>query len=45
MHPLTFLLPITRGYVHGGLADLEKVGADPIFDRNVLGLVAHFAVG
>ncbi len=45
MQPLALLLPIARGYVHGGLANLEKVGADPLFDRNVIGIVVQFAVG
>ncbi len=43
--PLALLLPIARGYIHGGLADLEKVGADPLFDRNVIRVVTQFAVG
>ncbi len=38
--PLSFLLPLC----HAGDDLLEKVGANPIFDRNVIGLVSQFAV-
>jgi len=38
--PLSFLLPLC----HAGESLLEKVGTHPLFDRNVMGLVAQFAV-
>ncbi len=40
---LSFVLPFC--HARNGDNVLEKVGANPIFDRNVIGLVAQFAVG
>ncbi len=37
----SFLLPLCHAKGNGLL---EKVGTNPIFDRNVIGLVARFAV-
>jgi len=37
---LALLLP----FCQAGNSLLEKVGSHPIFDRNVIGLVAQFAV-
>ncbi len=39
---VSFLLPLC--HVGAGTHILEKVGANPIFDHNVIGLVAQFAV-
>ncbi len=43
MHKLvSFLLPLC--HVGAGSNILEKFGANPIFDRNVVSLIAQFAV-
>ncbi len=39
----SFLLPLC--HVEDGSNILEKFGANPIFDRNVIGLIVQFAVG
>jgi len=40
--PLSVLLPLCHS--GAGTIGLEKIGSNPIFDRNVIGLVAQFAV-
>ncbi len=39
---VSFLLPLC--HVGAGTHILEEVGANPIFDRNVVSLIAQFAV-
>ncbi len=40
---LCFLLPLC--HARDGTNILTHIGANPIFDRNVIGLVAQFTVG
>jgi len=40
--PISFLLPLCHSGARANV--LEKVGVNPIFDRNIVGVVAQFAV-